>query len=274
MRQMLQTASKEGYGVGFFNAVNVEMARAVIETAEELKSPVIVGTAEILLPMMELQNVADYLIPMAERASVPVCVHYDHGLTFDRCMEALNLGFTSIMYDCSTLPYEENVKKVSEMVRICHEKDATVEGELGHVGDNEGAGRLLSPEDYYTDPDQAADFVRSTGVDALAVAVGNAHGDYKFPPKLDFNRIKTISGKTGIPLVLHGGSGLSDEDFRQAVKNGIRKINIFTDLDKAGKKGAEEALRNEVSALSGIMQYEIDAMKAVVREKISLFSQS
>ncbi len=274
MRQMLHTASKEGYGVGFFNAVNVEMARAVIETAEELRSPVIVGTAEILLPMMELQNVADYLIPMAARASVPVCVHYDHGLTFDRCMEALNLGFTSIMYDCSTLPYEENVKKVSEMVRICHEKDATVEGELGHVGDNEGAGRLLSPEDYYTDPDQAADFVRSTGVDALAVAVGNAHGDYKFPPKLDFNRIKTISGKTGIPLVLHGGSGLSDEDFRQAVKNGIRKINIFTDLDKAGKKGAEEALRNEVSALSGIMQYEIDAMKAVVREKISLFSQS
>ena len=271
MREMLKTAEKEGYGIGFFNAVNVEMARAVIETAEEMNSPVIIGTAEILLPMMELQNVADYLIPMAGRASVPVCVHYDHGLTYDRCMEALALGFTSIMYDCSTLSYEENVRRVSEMVSICHEKDVTVEGELGHVGDNEGPGRVLKPEDLFTDPDQAVDYVSRTGVDALAVAVGNAHGDYKFPPKLDFNRIRTISERTGVPLVLHGGSGLADDDFRRAVREGVRKINIFTDLDKAGKRGAEEAINNGVSALSGIMSYEIDAMKAVVREKISLF---
>ncbi len=271
MREMLKSAEKEGYGIGFFNAVNVEMARAVIETAEEMNSPVIIGTAEILLPMMELQNVADYLIPMAGRASVPVCVHYDHGLTYDRCMEALALGFTSIMYDCSTLSYEENVRRVSEMVSICHEKDVTVEGELGHVGDNEGPGRILKPEDLFTDPDQAVDYVSRTGVDALAVAVGNAHGDYKFPPKLDFDRIRTISERTGVPLVLHGGSGLADDDFRRAVREGVRKINIFTDLDKAGKKGAEEAISNGVSALSGIMAYEIDAMKAVVKEKISLF---
>ncbi len=271
MREMLKTAEKEGYGIGFFNAVNVEMARAVIETAEEMNSPVIIGTAEILLPMMELQNVADYLIPMAGRASVPVCVHYDHGLTYDRCMEALALGFTSIMYDCSTLSYEENVRRVSEMVSICHEKDVTVEGELGHVGDNEGPGRVLKPEDLFTDPDQAVDYVSRTGVDALAVAVGNAHGDYKFPPKLDFDRIRTISERTGVPLVLHGGSGLADDDFRRAVREGVRKINIFTDLDKAGRKGAEEAINNGISTLSGIMSYEIAAMKAVVREKISLF---
>ncbi len=271
MREMLKTAEKEGYGIGFFNAVNVEMARAVIETAEEMNSPVIIGTAEILLPMMELQNVADYLIPMAGRASVPVCVHYDHGLTYDRCMEALALGFTSIMYDCSTLSYEENVRRVSEMVSICHEKDVTVEGELGHVGDNEGPGRILKPEDLFTDPDQAVDYVSRTGVDALAVAVGNAHGDYKFPPKLDFDRIRTISERTGVPLVLHGGSGLADDDFRRAVREGVRKINIFTDLDKAGRKGAEEAINNGISTLSGIMAYEIDAMKAVVKEKISLF---
>ena len=271
MREMLKTAEKEGYGIGFFNAVNVEMARAVIETAEEMNSPVIIGTAEILLPMMELQNVADYLIPMAGRASVPVCVHYDHGLTYDRCMEALALGFTSIMYDCSTLSYEENVRRVSEMVSICHEKDVTVEGELGHVGDNEGPGRILKPEDLFTDPDQAVDYVSRTGVDALAVAVGNAHGDYKFPPKLDFDRIRTISERTGVPLVLHGGSGLADDAFRRAVREGVRKINIFTDLDKAGRKGAEEAINNGISTLSGIMSYEIAAMKAVVREKISLF---
>lgn len=271
MKDMLAQAGKEGCGIGFFNAVNVEMARAVIETAEEMDSPVIIGTAEILLPVTELENVADYLIPMAKRASVPVCVHYDHGLTFKRCMQALDLGFTSVMYDVSTYSYDENVDRVAEMVTICHAKGATVEGELGHVGDNEGTGKLARPEDYYTDPDQALDYVRKTGVDALAVAVGNAHGDYKFPPKLDFERIETIYKLTGIPLVLHGGSGLADSDFRTAVKKGICKINIFTDLDKAGSKGLAAAMADGITTVTGAIPYEIDAMKAVVREKIRLF---
>ncbi len=239
MKEMLAKAQKEQYGIGFFNAVNVEMARAIIETAEELRAPVMVGTAEILLPAMPLERVAEYLIPMARKASVPVCVHYDHGLTFEKCMEALELGFTSVMYDCSTEAYEANAEKVAEMVRICHARGVTVEGELGHVGDNEGAGKLENPSDYFTDPDTAADYASRTGIDSLAVAVGNAHGDYKFPPKLDFDRIETIAGKTGLPLVLHGGSGLSDSDFRTAVKRGICKVNIFTDIDKAGKAGIE-----------------------------------
>ena len=136
MNDILLPAKKGGYGVGFFNAVNVEMARAIIETAEKLHAPVMVGTAEVLLPAMDLVRVAEYLIPMAKQASVPVCVHYDHGLTFERCMEALKLGFTSVMYDCSTESYEGNVKKVAEMVKICHAMGVTVEGELGHVGDN------------------------------------------------------------------------------------------------------------------------------------------
>ena len=271
MKDILGKARAEGYGVGFFNAVNVEMARSILETAEELNSPVIVGTAEVLLPAMDLCRVAEYLIPMAQKASVPVCVHYDHGLTFERCMEALHLGFTSIMYDCSTLPYEENIARVAEMVRICRAMDATVEGELGHVGDNAGAGKLTRPEDFYTDPDQAVDYVSRTGVDALAVAVGNAHGDYKFPPKLDFDRIDTIAHRTGLPLVLHGGSGLADEDFRRAVSLGVSKINIFTDLDKAGKAGVEEGLRAGAATLMGLIPYEIAAMKRVVREKLTLF---
>ena len=144
MKEMLTRAREGRYGIGFFNAVNVEMARAIIETAEELRAPVIVGTAEILLPAMPLERVAEYLVPMAEKASVPVAVHYDHGLTFGKCMEALKLGFTSVMYDCSTAPYEENLARVAEMVRICHAMGATVEGELGHVGDNEGAGKRTS----------------------------------------------------------------------------------------------------------------------------------
>lgn len=271
MNDVLFPAKEGHYGVGFFNAVNVEMARAIIETAEELNAPVMVGTAEILLPAMELGRVADYLLPLAEEASVPVCVHYDHGLTFDRCMEALHYGFTSIMYDCSTRPYEENVEAVADMVKICHSVGATVEGELGHVGDNEGAGRLENPSDYFTDPDVADDFVTRTGVDSLAIAVGNAHGDYKFPPKLDFARIETIAERTDLPLVLHGGSGLADDDFRTAVQKGICKINIFTDLDKAGKAGVEEGLAAGAKTMMGLMPYEMNAMKKVVANKIRLF---
>jgi fructose-bisphosphate aldolase class II len=274
MNRILLPARKSGYGIGFFNAVNVEMARAVIETAEELKAPVIVGTAEILLPAMELERVAEYLIPMAEKASVPVCVHYDHGLTFERCMQALKLGFRSIMYDCSTASYEENVEKVAEMVKICHAMGVTVEGELGHVGDNAGAGKLANPSDYFTNPDTAVDFVKRTGVDALAVAVGNAHGDYAFPPKLDFERIDTISQKTNIPLVLHGGSGLSDSDFQTAVRLGVSKVNIFTDIDKAGKAGVEAGLAAGEKTMMGLIPYEISAMKAVVAEKIKLFGSN
>ena len=271
MNEILRSAKENGYGVGFFNAVNVEMARAVIETAEELRAPVIIGTAEVLLPAMELKRVADYLIPLAKEASVPVCVHYDHGLTFERCMEAIQLGFTSVMYDCSTLSYEENVEKVAEMVKICHAVGVTVEGELGHVGDNEGAGKLENPSDYYTDPEVARDYVLRTGVDALAVAVGNAHGDYKFPPQLDFERIEKIAGTTRLPLVLHGGSGLADRDFQTAVQKGICKANIFTDIDKAGKAGIEAGLAAGAKTMMGLIPYEIQAMKEVVAEKIRLF---
>lgn len=275
LNDILIPAKKGGYAVGLFNAVNVEMARAVIETAEELNAPVIVGTAEVLLPAMNLERVAEYLIPMAKKAKVPVCVHYDHGLTFEKCMEALQLGFTSIMYDCSTDTYEDNVEKVAEMVKICHAMGATVEGELGHVGDNEGSAEgdshLADPSAFFTDVNLAKDFVDRTGVDALAVAVGNAHGDYKFPPKLDFQRIEDIAGRTGVPLVLHGGSGLSDDDFRIAIQKGICKVNIFTDMDKAGKAGIEEGLAAGARTMMGLIPYEIAAMKKVVANKMQLF---
>lgn len=271
MKQILESAKDGHYGVGFFNAVNVEMARAIIETAEELNAPVIVGTAEVLLPATPLERVAEYLIPMAKKAKVRVCVHYDHGLTFEKCMEALQLGFTSIMYDCSTDCYEENVAKVAQMVKICHAMGVTVEGELGHVGDNETSAEGSAPSSFYTDTSLAKDYVERTGVDALAVAVGNAHGDYKFPPKLDFQRISDIAGETGIPLVLHGGSGLSDDDFRKATQLGVCKVNIFTDIDKAGKTGIEEGLAAGARTMMGLIPYEIAAMKKVVANKIELF---
>ncbi len=272
LNTVLCPAAGEGYAVGLFNAVNLEMTNAIMDAAESLKAPVIMGTAEILLEAADLREVAAMVRARAERSPVPVVLHYDHGLTFEKCMEALQLGFTSVMYDCSTAPYEENAARVAEMVKIAHAMGASVEGELGHVGDNEGEGKLTRPSDYYTDPLMAADYVQRTGVDALAVAVGNAHGDYKFPPKLDFERISEIREAAKVPLVLHGGSGLADSDFREAIRRGIAKVNIFTDISKAQVRGMREGLAAGVNNGFDMTPYEVKAIREVVEEKMRLFS--
>ncbi len=268
---VLLPAKSKHYGVGLFNSINLEMTNAIMDAAEALNAPVIMGTAEILLKAADLKEVAAMVRARAEDSKVPVVLHYDHGLTFDKCLEAIHAGFTSIMYDCSTAPYEENVSRVAEMVKIAHAVGVTVEGELGHVGDNEGAGKLDDPSAYYTDPVIAADYVKRTGVDALAVAVGNAHGDYKFPPKLDFERISKIAEAVDVPLVLHGGSGLSDDDFREAIKRGIAKVNIFTDINKAQVKGIKEGLDAGINNAFDLAEYETAAIRKVVEEKIRLF---
>ncbi len=270
---ILPKAQKEHYAVGLFNALNTEMARGVIGAAEALRSPVIVGTAEILLPYSPLECVKDALLSMAKRSTVPVVLHYDHGLTFEKCMEALKLGFTSLMYDCSTDPYEENVRKLCELTKIAHAFGATVEAELGHVGDNDNMEE--NPQDpaaFYTDPAQAKDFVNKTHVDALAIAVGTAHGAYRFTPKLDFERITAIrEAIPETPLVLHGGSGLSDEDFRTAIARGIAKVNIFTDINVAGAKAIREAVQQEKCAMTDLMNLQVEAVKAETIRKMKLF---
>ncbi|MCR4796834.1 MAG: class II fructose-bisphosphate aldolase [Lachnospiraceae bacterium] len=274
MDAVLLPAKKNHYGVGLFNAVNMEMTNAIMDAAESLRSPVIMGTAEILLGAADLKEVAAMVTARAKDSKVPVVLHYDHGLTFEKCMEAIQAGFTSVMYDCSTAPYEENVKKVAQMVEIAHAFGVTVEGELGHVGDNEGAGKLEKPSDYYTDPSVAKDFVDRTHVDALAIAVGNAHGDYKFPPKLDFDRISEIAKAVDVPLVLHGGSGLSDDDFKEAIKRGIAKVNIFTDINKAQVKGMQEGIAAGVNNAFDLTPYEVGAIRRVVEEKMTLFGSA
>lgn len=272
-QHILPKAQREHYAVGLFNALNTEMARGVIGAAEALRSPVIVGTAEILLPYSPLECVCDALKFMAQRTDVPVVLHYDHGLTFDKCMEALKLGFTSLMYDCSTDPYEENVRKLAELTRIAHAFGATVEAELGHVGDNDSDEPALEdPSAFYTDPVQAKEFVDKTHVDALAIAVGTAHGAYRFTPKLDFDRIVAIrQAIPETPLVLHGGSGLSDEDFRRAIQCGIAKVNIFTDINVAGARAIREAVQAEKCAMTDLMNLQVEAVKAETMKKMQLF---
>lgn len=267
LNDVLYPARKNRYAVGLFNAVNIEMARGIIAAAEETKSPVIMGTAQVLFPYGPLKEVSYFLLPMAKNASVPVVVHLDHGLDKETCLEALNLGFTSIMYDCSTDTYEENVKKVSEVVEMAHEKGATVEGELGHVGDN---GDGTDPSLYYTQPEMAKEFVQKTGVDALAIAVGNAHGAYKFPPKLDFERIKTIAGMIDVPLVLHGGSGLTDYDFQTAIQEGISKVNIFTDVNVAAARAVYRGYQ-EGSGMTELIPGIVEAVKQETVKKMKLF---
>jgi len=271
LNDVLCPAREQKYGVGLFNTVNFEMAQGVLRAAEKLRCPVIIGTAEVLLPYGPLEELSWFLLPMAKKASVPVVVHYDHGLTYEKCVEALRLGFSSVMYDCSTDSYEENVRKVADMVQLAHSYGATVEAELGHVGDNEGAGTLQDPTAFYTDPQVARDYVQKTGVDALAIAVGTAHGAYKLPPKLDFARIETIRDTVNVPLVLHGGSGLSDEDFRRAIACGISKINIFTDINAAGARAAEQALRVGKRHMTDLIPCEIDAVMEATLEKMRLF---
>ena len=276
MNEVLRPAKANKYAVGLFNAVNLELARGIIAAAESTRSPVIMGTAEVLLPYGPLEEVSYYLSPMAKKASVPVVVHLDHGLTYDTCIKALELGFSSIMYDCSTDSYEENVRKVKEMADIAHSYGATIEGELGHVGDNEGSAEgsdhLADPSKFFTDPKLAKDFVDKTGVDALAIAVGNAHGAYKLPPKLDFERIKTIANTVDVPLVLHGGSGLTDNDFRQAIKDGISKVNIFTDINVAAVEAEFKKFQSMDKGLIDLIPAAVEAVKQETMNKLKLFS--
>lgn len=271
LNDVLLSAKMHKYGVGLFNTVNFEMARGVLRAAEKNGSPVIIGTAEVLLPYGPLEELSYFLVPMAKKASVPVVVHYDHGLTFEKCVEALKLGFSSIMYDCSTDTYEENIRKVKELTYIAHSFGATVEAELGHVGDNEGAGKMADPTAFYTDPEQAKDYVIRTKVDALAIAVGTAHGAYKFAPKLDFERITTIADMIEVPLVLHGGSGLTEEDFKKAIACGISKVNIFTDINVAQADAAAQALADGKGAMTDMIPYEVDAVEKACEEKMRLF---
>lgn len=276
LNEALLPAKKNKYAVGLFNAVNLELARGIIQAAEETGSPVIMGTAEVLLPYGPLEELSYVLVPMAKKAKVPVVIHYDHGLTFEKCIEALKLGFSSIMYDCSTYTYEENIRKVKELTYIAHQFGATVEAELGHVGDNEdsteGNSSLVNPEDFYTNPQQAKDYVNQTKVDALAIAVGTAHGTYKFKPKLDFERISIIANTVDIPLVLHGGSGLSDEDFKIAIERGISKVNIFTDINETAAIGAKQAFDDGKKCLTDMIPYEVEMIKQSVINKMKLFN--
>ena len=226
MKDLLRRAEEKNIGCGAFSVGNMEMVRGAIRAAEELDTPIILQIAEVRLKNSPLHLMGPMMVQAAKEAKVDVAVHLDHGLTFETVDKALELGFTSVMLDASTLPFEENIARVKAVVEKARKYGATVEAELGLVGGSEDGS--CDHGIHCTDPDDAVVYARETGIDALAVAIGNAHGNYPVAPTLAFDVLEKIHEKVDIPLVLHGGSGITDKDFQRAISLGIRKVNIAT----------------------------------------------
>lgn len=226
MKDLLRRAEEKNIGCGAFSVGNMEMVRGAIRAAEELDTPIILQIAEVRLKNSPLHLMGPMMVQAAKEAKVDVAVHLDHGLTFGTVDKALELGFTSVMLDASTLPFEENIARVKAVVEKARKYGATVEAELGLVGGSEDGS--CDHGIRCTDPDDAVVYARETGIDALAVAIGNAHGNYPVAPTLAFDVLEKIHERVDIPLVLHGGSGITDKDFQRAISLGIRKVNIAT----------------------------------------------
>ncbi|RFZ76599.1 class II aldolase [Lacrimispora amygdalina] len=243
MKDLLNQASEQNRAVGAFSVGNLEMVKGAVKAAEEMNTPIILQIAEVRLPHSPLSLMGPMMVEAARNAKVEIAVHLDHGKTIGVLKQALDYGFTSVMMDGSTLPFEENIKKTLEAARLAGEYGATVEAELGLVGGSEDGS--TDEGIRCTNPEDAKLFCEKTGVDALAVAIGNAHGNYPVAPRLAFDVLKAIDEKTDVPLVLHGGTGITPEDFRKAVGLGIRKINIATASFDSLTREAEKYLKAE-----------------------------
>lgn len=238
MRDLLDDAQKENYAVGSFSVANMEMVLGVLKAAEELNAPVILQIAEVRLKQSPLALIGPLMVAAAENAKTPVAVHFDHGKTAEKIQEALEIGFTSVMFDGSHLPIDENIAQTKSIIEMAKEYDAAVEAEIGCVGGSEDGSEDIAIN--CTNPADAVKFTQETGVDALAIAIGNAHGNYKSTPKLRFDILEECAKLVDTPLVLHGGTGISPDDFVKCSKTGIKKINIAT----ATFDAVENSVRN------------------------------
>ena len=244
LNEILAIAKEKNCAIGAFNTPNLECVTAVLNAAEALDVPVILSHAELHESVAPLAVIGPVMVQAARAAKVPVCVHLDHCETLSYMAQALQLGFTGVMYDGSTLPYEENVANTKAAVAMAQECGANVEAEIGTLASREGGGAAAAGP-VYTDPELAVRFCVETGIDALAPSFGTAHGIYKSKPVLDLDRVKVIAEKTGLPLVMHGGSGVSSEDYRTAIRNGICKINYYSYMSKAGVTAVQALLQEQ-----------------------------
>ena len=282
MKEMLQDAKKNKYAIPAFDVSNYEMMKAVLEACEEEKSPALLMGLEVDLAGRNMNLIAEMVKSAAALFKIPVCFHLDHAASFDLIKAGIDAGFSSVMYDGSVLPFKENAENTREIVRYAHEKGVTVEAELGHVGNamvgNE-ADKVSNenPEDTLTVADEAKQFIEITDADALAVAIGTAHGVYKKTPVLHIERLDEITSVCNVPLVLHGGSGTPDDQMKEAIRHGITKINIYSDVVGAMNSG----LKNKLCSMENPSTWPVyvfeDArnnMKKVVKNKIRIFGSN
>ncbi len=278
LKEILEIAERDNIAIGMFNATGFDSLQAVIAAAEELNQPVIIAHAEVHNVYNDISIVGPAMIAAAKNAKVPVCVHLDHGESMEMIWRALRIGFTSVMIDASALPYEENLALTKQVTEMAHAMGVSVEAELGRLVTGEAGSTAevnteMKAEDFYTDPAEAAAFCRETGVDALAIAFGTAHGFYTAQPALDFDVVKNVKAATGLPLVMHGGSGVSEEGFKSAIAGGIRKINYYSYMSKAGY----EAAKAEIEAGNSKYLHDVEfaamkAMKEDVKRAIRVFA--
>lgn len=281
LKELLTIAEERKIAVGAFNAAGLECLEAIFDAAEELDMPFVLMFAQLHEPWMHLKTIGPIMMDMAKKASVPVCVMLDHGEDMEYLKQALDLGFTAVMYDGSTLPFEENVKNTKQAVQLARQYGASVEAELGSMGRREyGNGNHSGDEDetkIYTDPDLAKAFVEATGVDALACSFGTTHGIFLKAPKLDFDVVRNVRRLTNIPIVMHGASGVSNEDLHRSIDAGVSKINYFTYMDKAGGAAAAGALRaipeGRPVFFSTLMRAAREAMKQDVMQAMRVFAK-
>ena len=281
LKEVLQAAEDKKIAIGAFDTPNLESLCAAIAAAEEVELPTIIMHAQCHESLCPLDVIGPIMVEHAKKAKVPVCVMLDHGEDLDYLKRSLEMGFTAVMYDGSTTPYEENVKTTCEAVKLAASYGADVEAEIGSMGKREfGAGTPGEEDDakIYTDPDMAKDFVAKTGIAALACSFGTTHGIYLTEPKLNFDIVKDVRAKAdSIPVVMHGGSGVSEEDYHQAIAAGVRKINYFTYMDRAAgiavQKWAAELKEGVPPFYTSVTAVAKEAMKENVKEAMRTFAR-
>lgn len=276
MTEMLKKAKEGKYAVGQFNMNNLEFTQAIIEASEEEKSPVILGVSEGALKYMGLEYTVAMAEVAAEKANIPVALHLDHGGTFEVAMKVIRAGFSSVMFDGSHHPFDENVVITKKVVETALPMGVSVEGELGTIGGTEDNVSVAEEDALLTNPKEAVEFYHLTNVDALAIAVGSAHGIYKGEPKIRFDIIEAVSKVIDIPLVLHGGSGIPDETIRKAISYGIGKVNVNTENQIAMTNKIREIFNNDQKVYDPrkYLGPAREAIKEVVRGKIRLFGSN
>jgi len=276
MAEILNKANKEGYAVGGFNINNMEFLQAIVQAAEETRSPLILQTSEGALKYIGMDYVVAMVKAATKNTSVPVALHLDHGSSFEVIMQCIRNGYSSVMIDGSHYPFEENVRLTQKVVEAAHAVGVSVEAELGRLGGTEDDLSVDAEDATLTNPEEAEEFVKRTGVDALAIAIGTAHGVYKGEPKLDFDRLKDIKDRIKIPVVLHGASGIPEADLKKAVSLGVNKVNVNTDFQQAYAERVREVLAKdpEVYDPRKICGPGREAIKAAVIEKIEFLGSN